>query len=219
MLKRFFLLCICLASYFLQAKAQDSLRVIPADTIIEPLQTRRTVKELEEERKHIPRRATIRSAILPGWGQIYNKKYWKLPIVYTAIGIPVYLYIDNKNWYDKTRFALTVIQNGTGSDPAVLEQVDPKLRFMVERNYENIVRNYRNQFRKNMDYSILYGILMWGLNVVDATVDAHLKEFDISDELSLKIKPTVIPGPGPVPTPGVGFVFSLKNKPTKYSAK
>lgn len=215
MLKKVYLLVICLAGWIVSVKSQDTtLNVWPIDTTQAAIQAD-TIVELSEKHKHIPRKATIRSAIIPGWGQIYNKKYWKVPIVYAAIGVPVYLYIDNKNWYNKTRFALSVIQNGTGNDPAIMEQVDPKLRFAVERNYENIVRNYRNQFRKNMDYSILYGLLMWGLNVVDATVDAHLKEFDISDDLSLKIKPTVIPSPNLMPTPGVGFVFTLKNNPNK----
>lgn len=216
MLKRFYLLVISLAVYFLPATAQDSTQVRIIDTT--PIVQKVEMIEDKSANQHIPRKATIRSAIIPGWGQIYNKKYWKLPIVYAAVGVPVYLYMDNQKWYNKTRFALSVIQDGTSNDPAILEQVDPKLRFMVERNYENIVRNYRNQFRKNMDYSILYGLLMWGLNVVDATVDAHLKEFDISDDLSFKVKPTLIPGPTMVPTPGVGVVFTLKHK-SKISSR
>src|SRR6185436_8152315 len=49
--------------------------------------------------KHSPRKATIRSLIIPGWGQAYNNKYWKIPIVYTAIGIPIGTFIYNKKWY------------------------------------------------------------------------------------------------------------------------
>ena len=56
--------------------------------------------------------------------------------------------------------------------------------------------NYRNEFRKNMDYSILITLMMWGLNIVDATVDGHLRAFDVSDELTLKIKPSLMTGTG-----------------------
>src|SRR5690349_16077345 len=55
---------------------------------------------------HSPRKATMRSLIIPGWGQVYNKKYWKVPIVYGAIGVPAYLFTYNKKWYDKTKYAL-----------------------------------------------------------------------------------------------------------------
>src|SRR5690242_9499565 len=62
-------------------------------------------------KKHSPRKAAISSAILPGLGQIYNKKYWKVPIVYTAIGIPVALYINNQKWYNRTKYALAVVSS------------------------------------------------------------------------------------------------------------
>ena len=61
------------------------------------------------KKKFIPRQATIRSAIIPGWGQMYNKKYWKLPLVYAAVGIPVYAFIYNRGWYTKTRDAAKMI--------------------------------------------------------------------------------------------------------------
>ncbi|MEO8583095.1 MAG: DUF5683 domain-containing protein, partial [Flavitalea sp.] len=62
-----------------------------------------------KRKAHSPRQATIRSAILPGLGQIYNRKYWKVPIVYAAIGIPAYLFFDNRKWYNKSRYALSVL--------------------------------------------------------------------------------------------------------------
>src|SRR5580704_4799132 len=63
------------------------------------------------EKKHDPRKATIRSAIIPGWGQIYNHKYWKLPIVYAAIGIPAYTYFWNRMWYNNCQTAISIIDN------------------------------------------------------------------------------------------------------------
>ncbi len=160
--------------------------------------------------KHSPRKAAIYSAILPGLGQIYNKKYWKVPIVYAAVGIPAGLFIYNKNWYDRTRYALAIVANNT-TDPDSLSRIHSRLRPLVDLKAEGSLLNYRNEFRKNMDYSILFGLLFWGLNVVDATVDAHLKGFDITDDISLKIKPAILSGGTAT---GISFVFTFgENRP------
>jgi hypothetical protein len=140
--------------------------------------------------KHNPRKAAIRSAIIPGWGQIYNGKFWKVPIVYTAIGIPAYLFFDNKKWYDKSKYAFAVASYPNPSADS-LNKVDPKLRPFVDRNSTNSLINFRNEFRKNMDYSVLFVLLFWALNIVDATVDAHLKDFNVSPDLSLRLKPAL----------------------------
>lgn len=148
-----------------------------------------------KKKVHSPRKATLRSLIIPGWGQIYNKKYWKVPIVYGAIGVPAYLFFYNKSWYDRTKYALSIVANNRYTGPAAedsLSKVHPDLKFLVDEREQGSLIDYRNEFRRSMDYSILFTILMWGLNVVDATVDAHLKGFDVGDELSLKIKPAII---------------------------
>jgi hypothetical protein len=163
-----------------------------------------------KKKVHSPRQATIRSLIIPGWGQIYNKKYWKVPLVYGAIGFPAYLFTYNKKWYNKTKYALSIIANNryTGQDAAdSIAKVDPQLRIFVEQKELGSLVNYRNEFRRDMDYAILFTILMWGLNVVDATVDGHLRGFDVSDELTLKVRPALIAN---TMTPGVSVVVSLK---------
>ena len=163
-----------------------------------------------KKKVHSPRRATIRSLIIPGWGQIYNKKYWKVPIVYGAIGIPAYTFTYNRKWYNKIKYALSIIANDrylTPGAPDSLERVDPKLRVFVDQKDQGSLVNYRNEYRRDMDYSILFTILMWGLNVVDATVDGHLKGFDVGDELSLRVQPTVIPN---TMTPGLSLVVNFK---------
>lgn len=139
-------------------------------------------------KKHSPRKAAIRSAIVPGWGQVYNGKLWKVPIVYTALGIPAYLFIDNIKWYRRTKYAFEVAASRT-TNPDSLNKVHPQLRAFVDAGQETALQNYRNEFRRNVDYSALFFLLFWGLNIVDATVDAHLKEFDVSPDLSFKIKP------------------------------
>ena len=145
-------------------------------------------KDTVAKRKHSPRKAALRSAIIPGWGQAYNRKYWKIPVVYTAIGIPTYLLIDNMRWYKRTKYAyLLVATNSTNADS--LGKVHQELRPFVDRKLGNELQNYRNEFRRNVDYSALFILVFWGLNIVDATVDAHLKEFDVSPDLTLKLKP------------------------------
>ena len=175
-----------------------------SDTIIE--HTPAGLDTIVKKRVHSPQRATIYSAIVPGLGQVYNRKYWKVPIVYAAIGIPTYLFFYNKSYYNKTRYALSIVANGRTS-PDSLAKVDPQLRPLVAQNASGSLLAYRNEFRRDMDYSVLVTLLMWGLNIVDATVDGHLKGFDVSDELSLKIKPALVPGST---VPGVSFVLNFK---------
>jgi hypothetical protein len=135
-----------------------------------------------------PSKAAIRSAILPGWGQAYNKKYWKMPIVYGALAVPTATFIYNRNWYNKTREAYSIkYYNDTNKVTPDLptDDMDPQL---VPLSTES-TRLYRNEFRKNMDLSILAFLIIWGLQVADAAVDAHLKPFNVNDNLSLQLRP------------------------------
>jgi hypothetical protein len=131
-----------------------------------------------------PRIASFRSAILPGWGQITNKKYWKLPIVYAALGTTTYIFFRNVKQYNEAKNAYT---NASDGNPANDFEI-PQPYFTIKDQPDRI-KTFRNQVRQNIDYTVLFFILFWGLNVVDATVDAHLKTFDVSDDLSLQIKP------------------------------
>src|SRR5580692_1109190 len=157
-------------------------------------------------KRHDPRKATLYSALCPGLGQFYNKKYWKLPLVAAAIGIPVYTYFYNKSWFLKCQTALSVLTDSSGK----LTSVDPMLRGFVSRGDINDLLDYRNSFRQDEDYSVLFFLLFWGLNVVDATVDAHLRDFDVSDNLSLNLQ---APSPGFLPggsgATGVSLVFDI----------
>lgn len=147
-------------------------------------------KVKKKVRVYNPGKAALRSAILPGLGQIYNKKYWKLPIVYGALGVSGGIFVYNYTNYRDTRFAYKAKYNAslpgaTAADSAELLKIKPELR----RYSTETLRYYRDQFRRDIDYSVLFFIVMWGLNVVDAAVDAHLKAFDVSPDLSLQLKP------------------------------
>jgi hypothetical protein len=135
-----------------------------------------------KKKKSPASRAALMSAILPGLGQVYNKKYWKVPLVYGVIAIPVSTFQYNREWYQKTRFAFSAkMDTNTANDALIVRELQPL-------STESL-KLYRNQFRKNMDYSILGILVAWGLNVVDATVDGHLRNFDINSGLTMNIKP------------------------------
>ena len=136
---------------------------------------------------HSPKKAALRSALLPGWGQIYNKKYWKLPIVYGILGFSAGVFISNLKNYRDTRFAYKVKYNMRvfHTDTALFASIKSYLKPLSEES----LRNYRNLYRRDVDYSALAFFILWGLNVVDASVDAHLKSFDVGPDLSLRLKP------------------------------
>jgi hypothetical protein len=143
-------------------------------------------------RVHSPKKAAIRSAILPGWGQIYNKKYWKLPIVYGALGVTGGIFIHNLSFYRELRQAYQVRVAYGRDDGRTQDLLDTINYNRLAERYKVLdpqaIRVYRDQFRSNIDYSVLFFLLFWGLNVVDAAVDAHLKSFDVSPDLSFRIK-------------------------------
>jgi hypothetical protein len=140
-------------------------------------------------RKHIPSKATKRSALIPGWGQAYNKQYWKIPLVYGVIAIPAATYIYNNDMYKKTKFAYEAKFKEAAGDVSDVAKIDPLLKNLSASS----LQSYRNIFRKDRDYSIMWFIVTWGVNVIDATVSGHLKEFDINNDLSFKIQPTYQP--------------------------
>lgn len=147
---------------------------------------------------HNPRKATLYSTFLPGLGQIYNRKYWKLPIVYAAVGIPTYTYFYNKSWYQKCQYALAVVLNGTVNNTSQagvdsVNKVDAKLKIFVTDSDPTDLVSYRNEFRKDQDYSVIFLLLFWGLNILDATVDAHLMNFDVSNDLSMHLQTPSLP--------------------------
>ncbi len=195
----------------LHAQKTDTVKSISAENkIITPHSDTAIKKQFS------PRKATIRSAIIPGWGQAYNKRYWKIPIVYAALGITGYIFVDNLKTYKEYRTAYAAkyrysLSTATAADTAAYNNLKEIYRVVSLES----IRRGRDQFRQYIDYSALVFIVFWGLNVVDATVDAHLKSFDISPDLSMKIKPAYNPFAN---TKGVSVVFNFKNKKTAKPA-
>ncbi|MEO6868454.1 MAG: DUF5683 domain-containing protein, partial [Ginsengibacter sp.] len=146
-----------------------------------------------------PHVATLRSAIIPGWGQAYNKKYWKIPIVYGALGVSAGVFFFNLQTYKDLRQAVIYRSDTIPSNDKL---IPPKYASLSTES----LRYYRNAYRQNIDYSVLAFLLIWGLNVVDATVDAHLKAFDVGPDITLKIRPAFNMPPG---TKGISLVLNF----------
>ena len=147
--------------------------------------------------------AATRSAILPGLGQIYNKKIWKVPIVYGAlVGTALVFNFNLKNYKELKQAYVGKFNLRTLNDSTEYKKIKPHLIPLSEES----LRFNRDQFRRNADYSVLVFLLAWGLNVLDASVDAHLKTFDVSPDLSLKIKPGYSDMAG---TKGLNLVFTI----------
>ncbi|QHS62831.1 DUF5683 domain-containing protein [Chitinophaga agri] len=132
---------------------------------------------------HSPRKAAFYSAVLPGLGQIYNRQYWKLPLVYAALGITTGTFIFNMDKYRTYRDAYRIRMDGNADTHDQFEN--------LYRN-PNSLKSLRDAYREYVDYSVLVFVLAYGLNIVDATVFAHLKDFNMSDDLSIKVVPTII---------------------------
>ncbi|MEO6314079.1 MAG: DUF5683 domain-containing protein [Chitinophagaceae bacterium] len=215
----FFLLLTAIACcHFSVAQKKDStnLRILGVDSVA----VKKEALDTAGKKKHSPRKATIRSAMIPGWGQAYNRSYWKIPVVYAALGVTGAIFNYNRVQYNKVKYAYFYLinrgPNGTAdSSKFQFDKIDPQLRSRVLAGDAYSLQLYRNEFRKDVDYSVLFFLFFWALNVVDATVDGHLKDFDVSNDLSLKIKPTFNALPNSL---GISFVFNIGKHPPHRTA-
>ncbi|MCX7744608.1 MAG: DUF5683 domain-containing protein [Flavobacteriales bacterium] len=169
--------------------------------------TRKEKRELLQagkiKRPKKPWKAAVMSACLPGLGQMYNEKWWKVPIVWGGLGAVGYFMIDSHIKFIDFRDAYRNRVNG------------------IATPYDGIYTDQglvaqRDSYRRNRDLLIIIGTAVWVLNIVDATVDAHLSSFDVSKDLSMKIRPSsqLVPE---LSTPyfGISFSFQFKSKTTK----
>ena len=121
-----------------------------------------------------PAKAAFYSAIVPGLGQAYNKKYWKIPLVYGALGSSIYFYVWNNKRYQQFRDEYK--SRLAGNAPS------PQLSYLDESRLISGQKFYQ----KNRDLSLLVTVAFYILNIVDANIDAHLMQFNVNDKLSFK---------------------------------
>lgn len=152
---------------------------------------------------HSAKRATIYSAILPGLGQAYNKKYWKIPIIYAGFGTLIYFISTNGNEYRLFRDAYNLVATG---DSLAYDSNE-----YVEKYNEdlNLLKEGRNYYRRNLELNYILAGLLYILNIVDASVDANLYNFDVSDEISLRFEPVRSQNIF-APEPSVGLTLRMK---------
>ena len=129
--------------------------------------------------KHSPAAATIISTIVPGLGQAYNKKYWKVPIVYGGLATFYYIADWNNVRYRRYKTALKHVLNGEDDE------------FNGIRS-ESDLRYYMDNYHRNRDLAILGFAAVYVLNIVDANVDAHLYSWNVDDDLSFRVEPSVV---------------------------
>jgi len=173
----FFLLCLFSVSVsFSQKETKNDSTSIGLDKELV------VIEEQVFEKKEIdplrPSKAAFYSAIFPGAGQAYNKKYWKIPIVWGAIGTGVYFYIRNDKQFDRYRDAYKRRLAGFTDDEFSDENGNPLI------SDDGLIRA-QQQFRRNKELSLLITIGLYALNIIDANVDAHLLQFNVDENLTL----------------------------------
>ncbi|WP_299385700.1 DUF5683 domain-containing protein [uncultured Lacinutrix sp.] len=142
----------------------EGLVIVPADSAL-------VRKEIDPLR---PAKAAFYSAVLPGLGQAYNKKYWKIPIVYAALGTGIYFYIDNNKQYNRVRDAYKRRLAGFEDDE------------FQDRLTDDGLIEAQKTLKSNKELSLLVTIGLYALNIIDANVDAHLLQYNVDENLSLK---------------------------------
>jgi len=142
-----------------------------------------------------PKKATALAMVLPGAGQIYNKKYWKAGIVYAGIGGLIYSFQYNKD--SLARYQAILVNKLQAADDTA--KVDDYPLFSIAG-----VTSNRDFYRRNRDVTIIGFVALYALQIIDANVDAHLREFDLNEDLALHISPDIMRR-----RPGVGTYSGL----------
>lgn len=144
-----------------------------------------------------PAKAAFYSAIFPGMGQIYNKKYWKAPVVWGALAAPTYFYLTNNSEYKRFRTAYKLRKTGFQDEfTDDLGNVTVSLETLEKA---------QEQLRENRDLSLMWGVILYVLQIIEASVNAHLIQFNTDDNLSFR--PTFVQDPILFDAPKVGFTL------------
>ena len=170
-----------------------SVGLLTADTVVVASKVKRDWNTWTPN----PQRALWLALVIPGGGQIYNRKFWKLPIVYGGfLGCIYALSWNNMMYKDYSQAFLDISDNdpGTASYNKFLH-LGRTINDSNKERYKEIFKNRKNKYRRWRDMSLFVMIGIYALSVIDAYVDAELSEFDISKDLSLKVQPAVMGNP------------------------
>lgn len=186
----------------LAKRVKASKPIVLTDTSLDPF------KEAPITFAPSPRRAALYSAVFPGLGQIYNRKYWKLPIIYAGAAAVVYAFNFNDREYQKFREAYILRRNGDNTTSS-LANLYPDI---------NQLSNARDFYRYYRDFSVILGILLYGMQLADAAVDAHLSTFSVKDDLKVTLGPAMLPQVTGHQIPGFSASFTFRTTKSRPSA-
>ena len=187
--KSFFFLLIFVISFIkINAQTDTSSVTVTSDTIL-------ISKDIPIVKAHKPSRAILLSAVLPGAGQAYNRQYWKIPLFYSALGTTAFAFDYSNKQYQKYKDGIINFNEHQEDTTVQIIEIfkDVDITTLTQEMDES---------RRNRDLSVLVFLAIYTLNIIDATVYAHLANFDVSDDLSIIIQPDVIP------------IYSLKKQNT-----
>lgn len=176
--------------------------ILAQNDSIQPKKVKKTATRFFKNKKGVynplaPSKAAFYSAIFPGMGQVYNKKYWKAPIVWGALGTSIYYYLENNSEYKRYRTAFR-LRSGGFQD----EFTDD---FGNQTVSDETLERAQEQLRENRDLSLLTTVILYVLQIVEASVNAHLLQFNTDDNLTFK--PTFINDPIQIDAPKIGLTL------------
>ena len=200
-LRRLIVIVLSIVCHYAVVEAQtDTISVIDVDEEV--------VLPVESGKVHSPHKASLYAAILPGMGQVYNKKYWKLPLLYGgAAGIGYGIHFNSKYYKDYRRAYRDFIIRDP-NNTSYLQFVPPGVS--VDDIYgkhsawfQNALKNKKTYYKRYRDLSYIGMGLLYVVQIIDAAVDAHFFNFDISDNLSMNLQPTLLNSNYGVNCPGM----------------
>lgn len=204
----------------------DSTSLDGSDTL------RVTAKQEAQIHKIIPKKATLRSVMLPGLGQAYNRQYYKIPFIYAGFGVMGYLFVRYRSLALEAETGYRRLLYGDKQSDAFAVTLDPALyptsltlpvvidavtikpdKVLIGQQYFYTsagAKNAYDTYRRYRDLNILLSVVLYAVNIVEANVAAHLKTFDLTDDISMRVEPNVLPMPGSGFVPGVRVAFTFK---------
>ena len=201
-------------------KSQDTIKqatihkgLVVHDTLVKADTLETTADTTFKYLKHSPTKAALFSMALPGLGQAYNKRYWKIPIIYAAIGVSAYYLRRNLKSYNQYLKGYQEFSNNTDTSASTIARINddvnkiPLINLYTDKG--RALQFYTNYYRNLRDWSYFAIALSYVLNIIDASVDAYFFYYDISDNLSVKVKPTILNTVGTYSAVGVKLSFDI----------
>jgi hypothetical protein len=207
-----FLICfVFILLPFYKANAQDkdtAIYAVKSDTAKGD-----TIPKKKHQKMSKPDQAALMSAIIPGLGQIGHKDaWWHVPIIYAGFGVIGYFIYDNNNSYQQFRsYYQTRLRTDANPKDSAYDPYNPLNKHAIGYiYYASDLLSYREVYRRNRDLSIILAVAWYGANILDAYVSAHLREFDITNNLSMQVQPLNFSLLANQPVVSCGLKFNLK---------